>query len=87
MLRRGDGYRRRRGQAQNSNPLTTVEQVRVFHAPDHVGSAADRDEVQPRRSDPPRRQRIEPARLLGPRAPLTESQDERLRHLDHLARV
>jgi len=34
MLRRGDGYRLRRGQPQNSNPLTTGEQVRAFHAPD-----------------------------------------------------
>ena len=32
----------------------------------HVGAPPHRDEVQPRRADPPRRQRIEPARLPGP---------------------
>jgi phospholipase C len=34
MLRRGDGYRLRHGQALNSNLLTTGERVGVFHAPD-----------------------------------------------------
>ena len=33
-FRRGDGYRLRRGEPQNSNRLTTGEPVRVFHAPD-----------------------------------------------------
>jgi phospholipase C len=31
---RGDGYRMRRGVPQDSNPLTSGEPVRVFHAPD-----------------------------------------------------
>jgi phospholipase C len=34
VRRRGDGYRMRHGQPQDSNPLTTGKQVRVFHAPD-----------------------------------------------------
>ena len=40
-------------------------QLRVARgARPHVGAAVHRDEVQPRRADPPRRQRVEPARLL-----------------------
>ena len=40
-------------------------QLRVARrARPHVGAAVHRDEVQPRRADPPRCQRVEPARLL-----------------------